>query len=693
MQKPIYLWPFIFVYRLVFWFLKLPFRIIRYFTIGTIYTINFIVMIVELFLHGVIWSSYFVYCLFKYFLNGIYAIFVLLTLPFRRKTTKTKETISEVKQEEPIKVTNEEIEDIVENSIEDEKEEIIVNEIEEPKNIIEQEIQKIEKEPIDYSNLVITEKELLKAEQEKLKIQKTIIKEQTMLAKQEKEEEKTRIKEAARILKEERKKEKKRKENDSYINDKVEIKKQSIFAGIPTLGKKILAIPKGIINKINNNDFIKHSRNQKEIKREAMLINFEGEDAEKSDVKILYEYVAKNPEGKVIKGYFDAFSKVEVHSYLLSEGFEVYSIKTNKWIQLLHGRDTVNHVKIKVKDLIFFITQLSTYLKAGIPLVEALRILSRQFKQKKYKKIFEGLVYDLTTGENFSEAMMKQNVAFPRLLINMVKTAEMTGELPEVLDDMSDYYTQTEKTRKQMITALMYPSLVFIFSVAVITFIMMFVIPQFVGIYETMDASQIPGFTLAVIAVSEFIQEYIVWLLIGIFVFILIFMYLYNNVKIFRAVCQWILMHVPIIGTSVIYSEVAMFTKTFASLLSHNVFITESMEILNKITNNEIYKMLILDTITNLGKGEKISKAFEGHWAFPVPAYEMLVTGEKTGELAEMMGKVAAYYQDLHRETVTRIKTFIEPILTIFLTVVVGIIILAVIIPMFSLYGSIQSYG
>lgn len=685
MQKPIYLLPFIFVYRLVFWFLKLPFRIIKYFTIGAIYTINFIVTIVELFLHGIIWSSYFVYCLFKYFLNGIYAVFVFITLPFRKQKKPTKkkqskkEIIEEVNKEEPIIVKTEEIEEI-------NKEEPVIEENQNEELIIE-------KKPIDYSNLVITEKELLSEEKEKLKIQKTIIKEQAKLAKQEREEEKARIKEAARILKEERKKEKKRKENDSYINDKVEIKRESIFAGLPKLGKKLLAIPKGIVNKINNNDFIKHSRNQKEIKREAMLINFEGEDAEKSDVKILYEYVAKNPEGKVVKGYFDAFSKVEVHSYLLSEGFEVYSIKTNKWIQLLHGKDTVNHVKIKTKDLIFFITQLSTYLKAGIPLVEALKILARQFKQKKYKKIFEGLVYDLTTGENFSEAMMKQNVAFPRLFINMVKTAEMTGELPEVLDDMADYYTQTEKTRKQMITALMYPSLVFIFSVAVITFIMMFVIPQFVGIYETMDATQIPGFTLAVIAVSEFIQDYIVWILIGIFVFILVFMYLYNNVKIFRAVCQWILMHIPIIGTSVIYSEVAMFTKTFASLLSHNVFITESMEILNKITNNEIYKMLILDTITNLGKGERISKAFEGHWAFPVPAYEMLVTGEKTGELAEMMGKVAAYYQDLHAETVTRIKTFIEPILTIFLTVVVGIIILAVIIPMFSLYGSIQSYG
>jgi len=101
--------------------------------------------------------------------------------------------------------------------------------------------------------------------------------------------------------------------------------------------------------------------------------------------------------------------------------------------------------------------------------------------------------------------------------------------------------------------------------------------------------------------------------------------------------------------------------------------------------------MIILDTITNLAKGDKISEAFKDNWAFPVPAYEMLVTGEKTGELPEMMQKVADYYQQLHAESVTRIKTFVEPAITIFLTVIVGTLILAIIIPMFSMYSAVQS--
>ena len=703
MQKPIYLIPFIFVYKIVFAILKIPFMIIKYFSLGTLYTINEILVFIEINIKGFIWISYFVYRIFKYFIKGIVTLFsVPVWLIQNNKQSRIEENSKQIEPE--ITVPNIVEEPIIETPIEAVKNEPVVEIPQEElftsipessiSNVTNQNNESEQYNEIEQSNEEpITEKLLKKMEKEKLKVQRKIIKNQEKMEKLAKKNKKFKRKKEARILREQKELEKKKKEDDSYLNKDVDISSAGFSGKLKKIWTSFLNIPTAIKNKFNNNDFVKHNRNKKMMEQESLLINFDGEDAEKSDVKLLYEYVAKNKEGQVVKGYFEAFSKVEVHSYLLSEGFDVYSIRTSKWIQFLHGNRSTNYTKIKTKDLIFFLTQLSTYIKAGIPLVEALKILSRQFKKKSYKKIFESVVYDLTTGENFSEALLKQNVAFPRLLINMVKTAEMTGELPEVLDDMANYYTETERTRKQMITALTYPSIVFVFATAVITFIMMFVIPQFVEIYETMDASKIPSFTLAVIAVSEFIQNYIIWILVGIVIFIAIFIYLYKNVKIFRTVCQWVAMHIPVIGQTIIYNEVTMFTKTFSSLLSHNVFITDSMEVLNKITNNEVYKMLILDTITNLAKGEKISKAFEGHWAFPIPAYEMLVTGEKTGELAEMMGKVSEYYQDLHKESVARIKSFIEPILTVFLTAVVGTIILAVIIPMFSMYGSIQSYG
>ena len=425
--------------------------------------------------------------------------------------------------------------------------------------------------------------------------------------------------------------------------------------------------------------------------QKALLLDFEGEDALKSNEKQMYKYIVKNPEGKIVKGYFPGFSKVEVHSFLLSEGNEVYSIETNKWIRLMYGTGSdINKKKIKTGDLIFFITQLSTYIKAGITLVEALKILSRQFKKKNYSRIFRSMIYDLSMGDSFSVAMDKQGNAFPRLLINMVKASEMTGELPEALDDMEEYFTETDKTRKQMITALTYPAIILVIAIVAIVFIMVWVVPQFVGIYSSIDGAKIPGITMFIMNTSNFLQKYYLYIILGIAIFIVAFVYIYKNIKSFKTFMQWAIMHMPVFGNVVIYNEVTMFTKTFASLLAHNVFITDSMEILNKLTTNEIYKGLIEDTINNLAKGEKVSLAFKDHWAFPIPAYEMITTGEMTGQLPEMMQKVSAYYQELHRNAVTRIKTFVEPAMILMLTAIVGVIVLSIVIPMFNMYTTLN---
>ena len=527
-----------------------------------------------------------------------------------------------------------------------------------------------------------------------IKEKNAIEKQRRILAKQE-------AKEQEFIKKEETKRAKETleiNEKNKYLNKNVKLEKHNLSWLLNRVIGGIASIPKKLKNRLKsefeNTIFYKNYRNKKDINKQALLLNFEGEDAEKSEVKIVYEYIARDANGKTVKGYFEAFSKVEVHSYLLSEGYEVYSIRTSKWIQLLHGSSgRTTSVKVKIKDLIFMLTQLSTYIKAGIPLVDSLKILSRQFHNRSYQKVFSALIYDLSMGDSFSDALAKQGEAFPRLLINMVKASELTGELPEALDDMSEYYTETEATRKQMISALTYPSIVFVMAIGVMTFIMLYVIPKFVAIYETIENSQIPEFTMAIIRFSDFMKANFFWIVLIVFAILAIIIYLYKNVKVVRIGMQWLFMHIPPLSRIIIFNEVTMFSKTFASLLKHTVFITDSMEILNRITNNEIYKSMILDTITNLAKGEKISKAFENSWAFPLPAYEMIVTGEKTGQLAEMMQKVSDYYQDLHRNEVAKLKAWIEPILIVFLTFMVGVIVLAIIIPMFNMYSQIQLTG
>jgi len=469
----------------------------------------------------------------------------------------------------------------------------------------------------------------------------------------------------------------------------------NISTKLDDFGENIITSSQNAKNYINEQSdkvsFIKKAKDAKIQKKGEMKINFDSEDSEKSKEKQTYAYTVQDKDGKIIKGFFEAFSKVEVHSYLVSEGYTVYDIKTSKLIQFLHGSKNTFSGKFKIKDLIFLLAQLSTYLKAGIPLADAVKILTRQFGDNRiYRKILEGVVYDLSIGQSFSEALSNQGDSFPRLLINMVKTSELTGELPETLDDMEEYYTEVEATRKAMISAMMYPVIIFIIAIAVGTFIMLYVVPKFVEIYESMDSAEIPGITLFVLWLSDFLSTYIIWIGLAVIVLILLFIYLYRNVKSFRTTIQWVIMHTPGFGNVVIYNEVTMFTKTFASLLAHNVFITDSMDILNKVSNNEIYKLMILDAINNISKGGKVSEAFKDHWAFPIPAYEMIVTGEKTGQLPEMMQKVADYYQDLHKNAVSRIKTFIEPVMIILLTVMVGVIVLSIVIPMFNMYSAIQ---
>jgi len=437
----------------------------------------------------------------------------------------------------------------------------------------------------------------------------------------------------------------------------------------------------------NNLSLIKDSKNRREMQRQTLLIDYESAEAQRSEDKIMYKYVAKNKEtDKIETGSFAAFSKLDVLSFLIAEDYEVYEVSPQKGL----GVNALNFLapKFGSNELDFFLTQLSTFLKSGITLVDSVKILSKQCKNNAQKQIYKAVIYELTMGENFSEALGKQGTIFPKLLVNMVKTSELTGDLPATLDDMANYYKEMEKTRKQMISAITYPSVILVFALTILVFIMVSVIPQFVGIYGDLG-TELPAITVAVIKISNFLQSYWMYVILGVIGFVIVFMIVYKTVKVFRAIIQTMLMNMPIFGKIMIYNEVTMFTKTFASLLNHNVYITDSMEVLSKITSNEVYKMLIFDTITNLARGDAISNSFKNHWAFPTIAYEMILTGEKTGQLGTMMDKVAEYYQIQHKNAVNQIKAFIEPVMIVALAAIVGVILLSVVLPMFDMYQNV----
>lgn len=413
--------------------------------------------------------------------------------------------------------------------------------------------------------------------------------------------------------------------------------------------------------------------------------------ATRSKTPNVYQFTVRNVQGdgQIFTATMSGLSKLDINAFLVNKGYEVYQIKTSKLINFLNADSSFISREMSKKDLIFFLTQLSTYLKAGITLNEGMKILTTQMnKNKNRQRVFESICYELQLGETFSNALAKQGNLFPALLINMIKAAEATGTLQETLDDMANYYTEVNNTHKEMVSALTYPAIIMIFAVAVVTFIVVYVVPQFSNIYDTMGLT-ISGMTLFLINLSAFLTNNLFLVIMILVALILVNVIMYKKVKMYRVFIQEITMKLPVIKNIIIYNEIAIFAKTFASLLRNNVFITESMGILSKITNNEIYKAIMYKTIDNIVMGEKISDAFKDHWAVPDVAYYMIVTGESTGQLADMMQKVSDYYQVMHKNTVNALKSLVEPVMIVFLAIVVGGILLAVIVPMFSAYNQI----
>lgn len=397
-----------------------------------------------------------------------------------------------------------------------------------------------------------------------------------------------------------------------------------------------------------------------------------------------FTYIIINDLGKKERRNIEAESEQEVRTFLAQQELKVEEIKPQSATDI-----SISFGKISPQDLSFSLTQLSTYIKSGIPLAEAVRILAKQSTKDVLKTSFNQLHFELLKGENLSSALEMQKKLYPALLINMVKTAEMTGDLPTILDDMSEYYTSMDQTRKQMKSAMTYPVVVLTLAFGVLIFMLTYLVPQFTSMFES-NGAELPLMTKTVVGVSDFLKSNYAILIGVILVIVIGFIVAYKKSVGFRKAVQIVLMHIPVIKNVIIYNEISNFTKTFASLLNHGVYITDSMEILQRITNNEVYKDIINNCLTNLAKGDTVSSAFKGQWAIPIVAYEMIVTGEKTGQLGAMMEKVAKHFQELHKNIIDQMKSLVEPLLIVFLAVVVGIILLSIIQPMFAIYDTVK---
>ena len=288
-----------------------------------------------------------------------------------------------------------------------------------------------------------------------------------------------------------------------------------------TFQKIIKALNQPIGGSTNGTDKKSVAKREKNLKLKVMELS--PQDAIKNTRNIRYRYKVRDKNGNITEGKLDALSKVDVHSFLMNQGYDVLMIEENELFNKL-GLVQLANRQMKDKDLNFFLTQLSTYIKAGIPLIDSIKILSKQAKEKTVKNLYNRLVFELTTGETFSEALNKQGIVFPKLLINMVKTSELTGNLTGVLDDMADYYKTSDENRKQIISAMTYPAVIFVLAIVVLVYIILYVVPEFTDMYGQIG-SDLPTITKVIVAISDFLAAnllYVILVIIAIFIILVI---------------------------------------------------------------------------------------------------------------------------------------------------------------------------
>ncbi|MBM7691931.1 type IV pilus assembly protein PilC [Peribacillus deserti] len=401
----------------------------------------------------------------------------------------------------------------------------------------------------------------------------------------------------------------------------------------------------------------------------------------------VFRYQGRDRTGKQRAGRVTALNKKEAVGKVRESGIAVISIEELKGI--LYKEIQIGIAKkIKYQDLVIYIRQFSTLLKAGISIVEANSILAHQTSSKLLKKVLGDIGESLREGKPYTEAAEEHRRIFPPLYINMMRAGEAGGNLDEILERMADYYEKQNATRQKIKSALMYPAFVGVISIAIVIFLLSTVVPAFADMFSSFGG-KLPLVTRIVIHLADFFKQF--W-----WVFLLLALVLYIGVYFIRKnrdskyYLDFVLLRIPLFGKLLQKAAIARMARTLASLFSSSVPILQSLTIVERIIGNEVHARVLNEAKFSIEKGQSISRPMESHWAFPPMVTSMISIGEKSGTIDVMLEKIASFYEAEVENATEQIKSLIEPIMIVLLAFMVGGIVAAIAVPMFSIFQQIQ---
>jgi type IV pilus assembly protein PilC len=418
-----------------------------------------------------------------------------------------------------------------------------------------------------------------------------------------------------------------------------------------------------------------------------------------------FSYVAMDSRGKETKGTLDVTTQSEAIGRLKEMGFfptKVVEIDKGKKPEAKakaapggkSGKKGVGTINIKIpglsgrvgaKILTTFTRQLATLVDAGLPLLRGLRVLEKQEKNPTLKEIIGKLALSIEGGSTFSEALAQHPKVFNKLYVNMVKAGELGGVLEVVLGRLADFMEKAQKIKGKVIAAMFYPSAVMTVAVAILAVLMIWVVPKFKDIFKDMLPGQdLPGFTRFVLGISDAIANHFIVTFVMVVALVIGFLF-FIKTRPGRRLWDRFKLNMPVLGSVISKVAISRFTRTLGTLVSSGVPILQALTIVKETSGNVIIGTAVGAVHESVKEGETITAPLEGSNVFPPMVISMVDVGEQTGALPEMLMKIADNYDDEVDNAVSAMTSLLEPIMIVFLAVIVGSIVIALFLPLIKL--------
>lgn len=405
-----------------------------------------------------------------------------------------------------------------------------------------------------------------------------------------------------------------------------------------------------------------------------------------------YQYIIKDAKGIRVEGSLKANSLDEAVDKLTKEGNIIIKVKPaaeGKFKGRISMFDKIMlafyklRTGVRLKTLVFFTRQLSTMFSAGLTIEKAITNLEKEEKSKKFSKVLKKISDDIKKGFSLSEAMEQHPGVFNPLYISLVKAGEVSGTLHTILDELAEYLEKIEDTKRKVWSALSYPIFIIFFLAVVVWGLFYFIIPMFAGVYESFNA-ELPGPTMAAIAVSNLVRENIFFTFMIILGLLMAFALFYLSDR-GKFIIDSIILRFPVIGNLMENSIMSKFARTFSILMFAGVPIMETMELVQNVVQNAVVEKAVRNSRKMVKEGYTVAGAFKKTKIFPAILLQLMSTGEETGDMDTLLRRGAEFHQKLVDSVIERLTSLIEPILIILMAGMVGYIIIIIYLPIFNL--------